>query len=253
MGLWHGGVGLGEGAGLGLWHGGVGLGDGAGLGLTTGGTPTGGTTTGGVTVGGTTVGGMTTGGTTMGGTTAGGVTAGGVTTGRVTSMVTGSGLTGLTRLTGCVGFEEGKVVTAGVGVVAGPVDAGGGMELVTVGVGLTDGVDPPEGAELCCFGTTMSELPPDWVGEPKLAPAAGWCEGGETTAFEPMTITLTVAAVVSPTNEIAATRVLTGVAAKAPGRWNAALSFTAATPPRHQAVSDRLFGQALWRGRRSTR
>ncbi len=96
-----------------------------------------------------------------------------MTTGKVTSIVTGLGLTGLT---GCVGFEGGTVVTADVVGVAGTVEAGGGTEVVTVGVGLTSGVDPPDGgppagAELCCFGTTMSELPPDWVGEPKLAPA----------------------------------------------------------------------------------
>jgi hypothetical protein len=208
LGLLHGGsVGLCDGGGVGLWHGGVGFG---GLGgLTTGGTTTGGTTAGGVTTGGT-----TTGGTTTGGTTAGGVTAGGVTTGTVTSMVIGLGLTGLTGLTGAVGLEEGKLVTVGAAALGG----GGVIEPVTGGVGLTAGVGAPDGVEVCCLGTTMSGLPPAWVGEPKLAPAAGECEGGETAALEPMTTTLTVAAVVSPTSEIAATRVLTGVAASALGR-----------------------------------
>jgi hypothetical protein len=220
-----------------LWHGGVG---GGGLGFTTGGTTTGGTTTGGVTVGGTTTGGTTTGGTTTGGTTTGGTTTGGTTTGgtttvTVTSIVTGLGLTGLT---GAVGLEEGNGVTVDVIPVTAPVD-GGVTGLVTAGVGLTAGVATPDGDEVCCFGTTMSGLPPDWVGEPKLAPAAGGCEGGETAALEPITTTLTVATVVSPTSEMAATRVLTGVAASAAGRCNAAPSFTAATPPKHQAVSDR--------------
>jgi hypothetical protein len=46
-----------------------------------------------------------------------------------------------------------------------------------------------------------------------------------------MTTTLTVAAVVTPTSEIAATMVFVEVAANAEGRWNAAPSFTALTPP----------------------
>jgi hypothetical protein len=219
-------------------------------GTTTGGTTTGGTTTGGVTVGGTTTGGTTTGGTTTGGTTTGGTTTGGTTTGTVTSIVTG--LTGLTGLTGAVGLEEGNEVTVEVVPVTAPVD-GGVTDFVTVGVGLTAGVDAPDGDEVCCLGTTMSGLPPACVGEPKLAPAAGGCEGGETAALEPITTTLTVATVVSPTSEMAATRVLTGVAASAAGRCNAAPSFTAATPPKHEAVSDRPCGQALRPERRSTR
>ena len=134
-------------------------------GFTTGGTTTGGTTGGGVTVGGTTAGGGTTGGTKAGGGTT-------TSTGMLTVTVTGLDFTGaFGSVPGPVGFDVGGVdgvdgIDPGLGVV----DA---VELATLGVGFTEGVGAPVAPGLRCFGTTMSGLPPGWVGDPKLEPATG--------------------------------------------------------------------------------
>lgn len=196
-------------------------------GLTTGGTTTGGTTGGAVTVGGTTAGGGTTGGTTT-------------STGTATVIVTGPDFGGgFGNAPGPVGFDVGGVggvdgvdgVDGRDGIDLGPAVADGVTEPATVGVGFTEGVGTRAAPCVRCCGTTMRELPPACVGDPKFEPATGGGDEGDTAAFEPIKMTPTVAAVVMPTNEIAATTVLTGVAASAGGSRNAAPSFTAATPP----------------------
>jgi hypothetical protein len=136
-------------------------------GFTTGGTTTGGTTGGGVTVGGTTAGGGTTGKTTGGTTTV---------TGTPTVTITGvdftGGFAGVPGPAGPVGFEVGGV--DGVDDVdPGLVVVDGVTEPATVGVGFTEGVGTPAAPGLRSVGTTISELPPDWVGDPKLEPATG--------------------------------------------------------------------------------
>jgi hypothetical protein len=199
--------------------------------VTTGGTTTGGTTTGGTTTGGTTTGGTTTGGTTTGGTTTGGTTTGGTLTGSGTAMVMVTGFERVGGLEPVVGRPDVEVlgtdVAAGVGV---PVTVAGAVTVL--GAGLADGVGVPVPVWVWSLGTTISGLPPPAGGvEPKYDPATGRCEAGDTTALDPTTITLTVAAVAMPTNEAAATRVLVEVAASAEGRCNPAPSFTAVAPP----------------------
>ena len=82
------------------------------------------------------------------------------------------------------------------------------------------------------MGTTINGLPAPAAGvDPRYEPATGWCDAGGTTALEPTTITLTVAAVAMPTKEAAATKIFVEVAASAEGRCNPAPSFTAVAPP----------------------
>jgi hypothetical protein len=102
--------------------------------------------------------------------------------------------------------------------------------MTVVGAGLADGLGVL--AAECCWGTTISVLPlPAGGVEPKYEPATGWRDAGDTTALEPTTIRLTVAAVAMPTKEAAATIVLAEVAASAVGRCDPAPSFTAVAPP----------------------
>ncbi len=118
---------------------------------------------------------------------------------------------------------------------------------VGVVVAVADGAGVAEGVGVlvaeCCLGTTISGLPPPAGDvEPKYEPATGGCEPGETTALEPTTITLTVAAVAMPTKEAAATKILVEVAASAEGRCSPAPSLTAVAPPLH--------AETLWALRR---
>jgi hypothetical protein len=150
------------------------MGGGFRVGLMTGGTITGGTITGGTVTGGTVTGGTVTGGTITGGTATGGTTTvtGGTLTGSGTAIVT---VPGFDPVGGS--FEP----VLGVGVVAATDVEGAGGVGVTAGVvgvmtvvvaGLADGVGLLV-AE-CCFGTTISGLPPPAGGvEPKYEPATG--------------------------------------------------------------------------------
>jgi hypothetical protein len=171
----------------------------------------------------------------------------------------GVGLTGVTEGTGTTGVTEGTGLSAGVwtttgngfsaGTTTGLVGAGGVLMGANVGVavGVTDGVATGESVGIVVglagllvglgLGTTTTVPAVDNGEPPKFEPATGWFgdDCGDTTALDPMRITLAVATVVMPTSETAATTVLVEVAANA-GRWNAAPSFTAAAPP----------GRALW-------
>ena len=150
--------------------GGQGLVGGFGVGLTTGGTITGGTTTGGTTTGGTTTGGTTTGGTT---TVTGGTRTGGMVTGNGTEIVTVTGLLPVAGLLDPVpGTTDDGVEVVGVlptdveGVDGVGVTRGASGVTTVVGAGVADGVGVLVAG--CCFGTTMSGLPPpDGGAEPK--------------------------------------------------------------------------------------
>jgi hypothetical protein len=79
---------------------------------------------------------------------------------------------GFGSVPGPVGFELG--CDAGVDAAeVGPVVADAVTEPATVGVGFTEGVGTPAAPAVRCCGTTMRELPPDCVGDPKFEPATG--------------------------------------------------------------------------------
>ena len=107
---------------------------------------------------------------------------------------------------------------AGVGVGSTKIGWLGVGEICGTVLGETDDPDGDGLAELLVPGTTMSGVFPGVVTMNCEPPAAG-CEGGlGAIALEPITTTLAVAAVVTPTRSVAATTVLVEVAAKVAGR-----------------------------------
>jgi len=160
-------------------------------------------------------------------TTTGGL---GTDTGMSTTTVTGL----------WCGARGGDEAGAADGVTVASEPSGG----VVAGVGATDGVtgvlgelavpDPPLPAAPVLSvepvvpgcGTTMTEPLGGCTVPVRYGLAAAWWADGETTACEPMTTTLTVAAVVMATSDAAVTIVFVDVAASAEGRCNAAGTFT---------------------------
>lgn len=140
---------------------------------------------------------------------------------------------------GCGGWEgvaswpEGAVGGTGTGK-----KTGNGVRCVGAGgAGVGDGVTDGCGECDACFvrglwpGTTTTGVPCVPGNVEKPGPGAACCVDGVTTAFEPKTTTVAVAAVVTPTRQAAVIVTLVEVAASTVDRCVPAHSFTAGYLP----------------------